>query len=109
MKEIMVMVKYKVQISLTNTEYIYYSVNSISFFVCRINGSQTLILTSIIQLLSIALLICYKSWNFNSIERKGTIMILDTLHVVESLIMTTSKNSEMTFVSRLMLDIALGL
>ena len=40
MKEIMVMVKYKVQISLTNMEYIYYSVNSISFFVCRINGSQ---------------------------------------------------------------------
>jgi hypothetical protein len=43
MKEIMVMVMYKVQISLTNMEYIYYSVNSISFFVCRINGSQNTI------------------------------------------------------------------
>jgi hypothetical protein len=43
MKEIMVMVMYKVQISLTNMEYIYYSVNSISFFVYRINGSQNAI------------------------------------------------------------------
>ena len=43
MKEIMVMVMYKVQISLTNMEYIYYSVNSISFFVCRINGSRNAI------------------------------------------------------------------
>ena len=40
MKEIMVMVMYKVQISLTNMEYIYYSVNSFSFFVCRIYGSR---------------------------------------------------------------------
>ena len=43
MKEIMVMLTYKVQISLTNMEYIYYSINSISFFVCRINGSQNAI------------------------------------------------------------------
>ena len=43
MKEIMVMVMYKVQICLTNLEYIYYSVNSISFFACRINGSRNAI------------------------------------------------------------------
>ena len=43
MKEIMVLVMYKVQISLTNMEYIYYSVNSISFFECKINGSRNAI------------------------------------------------------------------